>query len=138
MAMIRNGDIPDYFRAASRAVWRKLGMSPFLYVLAIAGDASAHAFLERAEPAVGSTAKTAPAAVVLHFTQAIEPAFASVTVDGPDGKPIPAEAPVHPADDALSLRLPALGPGAYVVHWKVMSIDTHATEGSFRFTVAPP
>jgi len=49
-------------------------------------------------------------------------------------------APAH-IDDAsksvLVLPLPALAPGSYRVMWRVLSVDTHVTEGSFRFQVAP-
>jgi hypothetical protein len=30
-----------------------------------------------------------------------------------------------------------LMPGVYQVHWHVISVDTHRTEGNFSFTVAP-
>jgi hypothetical protein len=33
--------------------------------------------------------------------------------------------------------MPALLPGAYRVHWHVVSVDTHMTEGDFSFTVKP-
>jgi methionine-rich copper-binding protein CopC len=29
----------------------------------------------------------------------------------------------------------SLPPGTYRVHWKVLSVDTHTTEGSFSFRV---
>lgn len=31
----------------------------------------------------------------------------------------------------------ALKPGVYVVSWHVVSVDTHHTQGSFKFTVTP-
>jgi hypothetical protein len=33
--------------------------------------------------------------------------------------------------------LDALPAGAYRVHWHVVSVDTHMTEGDFSFTVRP-
>jgi len=30
-----------------------------------------------------------------------------------------------------------LAPGRYTVRWKVLSVDTHRTEGSFSFEVKP-
>jgi copper resistance protein C len=35
----------------------------------------------------------------------------------------------------VSLR--PLSPGSYKVVWRVLSVDTHTTEGSFSFSVAP-
>jgi methionine-rich copper-binding protein CopC len=31
--------------------------------------------------------------------------------------------------------LKALPPGTYQVHWRVLSVDTHKTEGNFSFSV---
>ncbi|TMI77942.1 MAG: copper resistance protein CopC, partial [Bacillati bacterium ANGP1] len=37
----------------------------------------------------------------------------------------------------IVLRLKDLGPGAYVVMWRVLSVDTHTTQGSFVFVYTP-
>jgi methionine-rich copper-binding protein CopC len=37
----------------------------------------------------------------------------------------------------LKLSLPPLEPGLYRVIWRVLSIDTHVTEGDYTFRVAP-
>ena len=41
--------------------------------------------------------------------------------------------------DPTSLRvtLPPLAPGRYRVSWRVLSIDTHVSQGDFTFDVAP-
>ncbi|MGH6674956.1 MAG: copper resistance protein CopC [Xanthobacteraceae bacterium] len=31
----------------------------------------------------------------------------------------------------------ALKPGIYIVSWHVVSVDTHHTQGTYKFTVAP-
>ena len=49
-------------------------------LLAVAAGAGAHAFLDRAEPRVGSTVRTAPTDVKLWFTERLEPAFSRVEV----------------------------------------------------------
>ena len=51
-----------------------------LLVLLATGEASAHAFLDHAEPRVGNTVATAPREVTLWFTQKLEPAFSTITV----------------------------------------------------------
>ena len=50
-----------------------------------------------------------------------------------------AKAAADPANPAvLHVRLGrALMPGVYVVNWHVVSVDTHKTSGSYKFTVAP-
>jgi methionine-rich copper-binding protein CopC len=37
----------------------------------------------------------------------------------------------------LTVKLKALPPGTYKVIWRVLSVDTHRTQGSFSFSVGP-
>jgi hypothetical protein len=37
----------------------------------------------------------------------------------------------------LRVSLPKLVPGTYRVTWRVLSVDTHVTEGDFTFAVVP-
>ncbi len=41
--------------------------------------------------------------------------------------------------DGTELRVPlkTLPPGTYLVSWRVLSVDTHRTQGSFTFKVGP-
>ena len=108
-------------------------------VLGVAGAAWAHAFLERADPRVGSTVHAAPAVVRLWFTEQLEPAFSSVQVVTDTGQRVDkGDAQVDPAaPKQLRVSLPPLAAGTYKVRWRVLSVDTHVTEGTFSFTVAP-
>ena len=111
-----------------------------LVLLAFAAlPVNAHAFLDHAVPAVGSTITTAPRQVQLFFTQDLEPAFTDATLAGADGQPIATgTATVDPQNKAeLVLNLPPLAPGHYKVSWHALSVDTHRTEGSFGFDVQP-
>jgi hypothetical protein len=36
----------------------------------------------------------------------------------------------------LQVPLKPLGPGTYRVKWRVLSVDTHVTEGDFTFRVS--
>ena len=96
-----------------------------------------HAFLDHASPAVGSAVPAAPAAVMLWFTQELEPAFSSVTVTNRAGQRVDLGnaqiAAGHP--DQLQVGLKPLPPGTYTVSWHVVSVDTHPTQGTFTFTV---
>jgi len=98
-------------------------------------SAAAHAFLDHADPRVGSTVDASPSTVTLFFTEPVEPAFSHVEVEEADGRKVATEAVRHPAPDRLELPLPALSPGNYTVRWGVVSVDTHPTEGRFTFTV---
>jgi copper resistance protein C len=99
----------------------------------------AHAFLERAAPAVGSTVHAAPSELTLRFSEAIEPAFSTVQVTGSGGERVDAgSAKVDPREPAiLHVALTKLAPGIYKVVWRVVSVDSHVTDGDFKFTVAP-
>ena len=97
--------------------------------------AAAHAFLDHAEPRVGSTVDGSPPTVTLFFTEPVEPAFSHVEVEDGQDREVATEAVRHPAPDRLELPLPALLPGEYTVHWAVVSVDTHPTEGRFTFSV---
>lgn len=107
--------------------------------LAAAPCASAHAFLEHASPAVGSTVHGPPAQVRLEFTRSLEPAFSSVRVLDKDGKRVDRkDKHLDPSDRSVMLvSLLPLGPGRYRVLWRVLSQDTHVTQGDYSFDVAP-
>ena len=100
----------------------------------------AHAFLDHAVPGVGATVSGSPSELRLTFTQALVPAFASVQITTAGGAPVAAgKATPDPADPmTLHVRLSQpLKPGVYKVTWHVVSVDTHRTNGSYTFTVAP-
>lgn len=102
-----------------------------------AGAASGHAFLDRAEPRVGSTVRTAPARVSVWFTEELEPAFSTLEVVNERGERVDrgATEPDAASPTLLQAPLKPLGPGLYRVKWRVLSVDTHVTEGNFTFRV---
>ena len=107
-----------------------------LFLLATA-TAHAHALLDHASPLVGSTVRTAPRALLLWFTQNLEPAFSTIEVRDARGARVDqGNAQVDRSDKTLlRVGLKALPPGTYEVHWRVLSVDTHTTEGRFNFRV---
>ena len=117
---------------------RRLVAGAALLLLVRAGTAGAHAFLDHAEPRVGATVTTPPVAVTLVFTEAVEPAFSRVELTDDQGGAVSAKPLEHPKDDTIVVPVPALAPGSYTVHWTVVSVDTHATEGRFQFVVKAP
>jgi methionine-rich copper-binding protein CopC len=104
-----------------------------------AAPALAHAFLDHAVPAVGSTVHAPPREVRLWFSQALEPAFSKLQVLDAGGKVVDAgNGRVDPNNPTvLTAALTALPSGTYRVVWRVVSIDTHVTEGDFTFDVVP-
>jgi methionine-rich copper-binding protein CopC len=100
--------------------------------------AQAHAFLDRASPAVGSTVHTPPSEVHIQYTEELEPAYSTARVEDASGATVSTAAHVDPAEKSvLVVPLGPLKPGRYKVFWKVLSVDTHVTNGTFTFTVAP-
>jgi copper(I)-binding protein len=107
-------------------------------LVASAATAFAHAWLQSASPPVDSTVTQSPAELTIAFTGAIEPRFSTIEVTNDsaermdDAQPRPA-----PGDGTrLSVGLRSLPPGMYTVAWHATSVDTHRTDGTYRFTVA--
>lgn len=109
------------------------GMIPLLLLL-MAGEATAHAFLDRAEPRVGNTVATAPAQVTLWFTQKLETAFSTITVTNAAGQRVDI-GKTRVSGTQMSVALRPGGTGTYRVTWRVLSVDAHTTDGSFTFKV---
>jgi len=109
-----------------------------LGLLALTSVAAAHGVLERTEPRGGSTVKSAPTQVRLQFTGAIEPAYSHIRVlDGGGRRVDLGDSRVDAGNRSLlRVSLPALPPGRYKVAWRVLSIDSHVTEGDFTFRIA--
>jgi len=102
-----------------------------------AGPAAAHAFLDHARPAVGSSLPAAPPEVRLWFSQELEPAFSTLTVIDAAGHRVDNGDSAVDAKDPSELRatLQKLPPGTYTIRWRVVSVDTHPTQGDFTFEV---
>jgi methionine-rich copper-binding protein CopC len=105
-----------------------------LLVLFAAGDATAHAFLDHAEPRVGNKVAAPPREVTLWFTQKLEPAFSSITVTDPAGQRVDT-GKTRVSGNQMSVSLRAGGNGTYHVTWHALSVDTHTTDGNFTFQV---
>jgi methionine-rich copper-binding protein CopC len=90
--------------------------------------------LDRADPRVGSTVKEVPRQVSLSFTQNLEAAFSTMEVTNASGQRVDEGVP-HVEGKVMSVSLRTLSPGIYRVKWRVLSVDTHTTEGAFSFEV---
>ena len=102
----------------------------------LAGPALAHAFLKTATPAVGATVQQAPAAVVIDFTEGVEPRFSTIAVqDGSGARVDLGDVHLQGGNQHLAVGLKPLPPGVYKVTWTATAVDTHKTQGDFSFTV---
>lgn len=96
--------------------------------------AQAHTQLSTSMPADGAVLDTAPAQVMLHFSEPVR--MTAWSMQGPadqrqDLAPLPKEAS---ANFSASLP-PSLPAGEYIVNWRVMSADTHVLSGKISFAV---
>jgi copper resistance protein C len=115
---------------------KKLELGSILVILALlAGPApvKAHARLDHAAPAAGSTVSSSPSEITLYFTEELGPKFSGAEVRSMGGARVDHGATISGKVMRLSVR--TLQPGNHTVTWHVTSVDTHKTQGSFSFTV---
>src|SRR5262245_9827367 len=93
-------------------------------------------YLDHASPRVGNTVAQSPREVALWFSEMIEPAFSTIEVRNEQGAAVLSG---KAAGGGPQLRVPVktLPPGTYKVIWRVLSVDTHRTQGDFTFRVGP-
>lgn len=124
--------------SSTLAAWRCAAvLAAGLVSLVVAPSALAHAALVKSEPARRAELSKAPSQVRLWFNEKIEPAYATINVFRQGGVPV-----VHPLarvdkDDAklLVLDLPRLDAGAYIVKYRVLSVDGHTVDYGYTFTM---
>jgi methionine-rich copper-binding protein CopC len=99
---------------------RKVKMIPYLRPLLLAfvlwgtsSESWAHAFLDHAEPAVGSQIRSSPVEVRIWFTEKLEPALSRIQVfDAADSEVDKQNADIDGSNPALlEVGLPQLKPG---------------------------
>lgn len=103
-------------------------------LLAIASVASAHAHLKQSTPAEGAVVSTAPAQIVLTFSEPAQVTSLSIQHDANQPEklsPLPKDAEV-----TVTVPTPGLKPGKYIVTWRAISDDKHITSGQVHFTIS--
>ena len=114
---------------------KRVFLGLLLIVVVSSAKVEAHAFLKRAEPAVGCRVQASPSEVRVLFTEKIEPALSTVQVFDASGREVD-KRDAHPDRSnpaLLHVSLPRLEPGRYKVVWRVVSGDSHVTNGSYSF-----
>lgn len=120
-----------------KVLWQ-IGIA-LLVLWAFSDLAGAHSVVIESSPKDKEVLTRAPREVVLCFCAKIEKSFARISLGTNNGRMIPLPAPVEKAGreapDLLVIPLPNLGPGEYLLRYKVLSTDGHATSGVLRFSV---
>lgn len=106
-----------------------------LALASLAAPASAHAFLDHADPGAGAVLHAAPRTVMLVFTDDLEPESTVQIVDA-SGRGVAAGRTLV-AGDRMMAPLRPLGAGKYRVVWHAISDDDHRTQGSYEFVIKP-
>ena len=110
-----------------------------LAAVSVASAAFAQAQFVKAMPAAGSQVGSLTE-VQLEFNESVDPRFSGLTLTAPHGVNVELGAPEVESGDPRVLVVPitnVLEPGDYTVHWRVVSFDTHWSQGEFSFTVKP-
>lgn len=97
----------------------------------------AHAHLNQQVPAADSVV-TAPQALMLNFSEGIEPGFSGVVVTDAQKQVIKTGTVTRDEKNKAQLTVPleqTLAAGTYQVDWHVVSVDGHKTKGSYHFSV---
>lgn len=97
--------------------------------------ALAHAHPKVMDPAPDSTV-TAPRHVSVEFSEALDPKFSSLRLTDAGGTVVSKASSKVSTDDPkhMTLDLPGLPPGVYVVRWVSVATDGHRLEGNYKFT----
>jgi len=102
--------------------------------LAFSLAAHAHTHLKQSVPAEGSVVPTTPPNIVLKFSEPTR--LTALTLQDENGKEhklVPL--PKVPAEE-VSVKVPELAPGKYVVTWRAIGADSHVMSGKLNFSVS--
>ena len=124
------------FAAISKLSKTPPALSLFVLTLLLAAPAAfAHTHPVDMMPAANATV-SAPANIMIHFSEALEPKFSMLTLTDAIGHVVNKEpSKVSPDAKMMTLPLPTLAPGVYTVNWIGVAVDTHRSQGDYKFTV---
>lgn len=111
-------------------------VSMLLLLLTVAPSAFAHAHPKTMMPAPES-AGPSPSKISITFSEAVEPKFSSIKLTDLNGRSVDSQPSASVPGDptTLTLAVPKLSAGTYVVNWSNVSVDGHHLQGSYKFTV---
>ena len=95
--------------------------------------ALAHAHLTRSAPADGAHLASAPTVLELHFSEGAQLTALWIQRAG-EAKHKLAPTADKPSEQ-ISIALPSLGAGQYVVSWRALGSDGHVAPGELHFVI---
>ena len=112
-----------------------LAFAASLSVLALAGQAQAHASLVSSSPAAGAAVSRSPAMIDVQFSERLEPKFSGFEITRGGTKVDVGAVSLSGPKGLMAMPKTPLGAGAYVLHWHAVAADGHRTEGDVAFSV---
>lgn len=97
------------------------------------GVAAAHAHLRQSVPADGSVLRVSPPQLTLTFSESARLTALWIEPQGGARQKV-APLPASPAAE-VTVALPPLKPGNYVIAWRVLGDDGHVVPGQLHFTL---
>jgi copper transport protein len=106
--------------------------------LAMPGIAQAHAIPQTYAPAPNAALKASPTNVHIRFSEHLDPRLSTIVVINPSNQEVDDRNCAVSADGySMTVTLPLLRAGTYVVAWKTHSADdSHIAGGSYLFHIA--
>jgi len=112
---------------------RRLSLCAAFVLFLGSGAAYAHAHLTHSVPADGSVLESAPTRLTLTFSESAR--LTALWIE-PEGGARQKLTPPPTADAAeISVDLPPLKPGRYLISWRVVGRDGHVAPGQLHFTL---
>ncbi|NHN29321.1 copper resistance CopC/CopD family protein [Paenibacillus agricola] len=113
-----------------------LSMVLMLVLLATPQGVWAHASLVESIPPANAELEQAPAQIKLTFNERLEEGLLSIKVLDMDKKQMTAnKAQINKERTQITLDLPQLGHGSYLVTYQVVSADGHPLKGTYLFAI---
>ncbi|RKL67035.1 hypothetical protein CR203_10975 [Salipaludibacillus neizhouensis] len=105
----------------------------FFFTSPMIGEA--HAYLTQSSPSQETQLEESPTEIKVQFSEPIDTAISQIKLKNGDGDVMEGELLSGEEDNSLVLLIPELENDRYHVSWQVLALDSHITEGSFRFSV---
>ena len=118
-----------------RALWCRSTLVILLLMVPV--SSWGHAYLVKSSPARRAVLSTPPTRVVLWFNERLEAQFSQLSIWAAEGQQVDGgDVQVGPDDrKRLSVGIPTLPPGSYIVKYRVLSVDGHIVEADYPFTI---
>ncbi|MEJ3747231.1 copper resistance protein CopC [Actinomycetes bacterium KLBMP 9797] len=122
----------------TRRILVALALGVLAVLVSPPAPASAHAVLTSSNPIQGAILASAPAEVVLTFTESVREVPGKIQVIGPDGKQVNQGEPTF-AGPVVTIPVDqGGGQGTYLVSYRVISADSHPVTGGYTYSVGAP